>query len=93
MSKGFPNAEPCEHGAGAGAICEECAGPVNFQLELLHSLKRTVRQLAGDEDVDAETLAEAVRVKDVVTGWATDREICSAKLGPCACFRCAGERR
>ena len=89
--RGFPLTEACEHGAGAGAICEKCAGGANFQLRLAASVTEVVEKLAR-EDADVNTLTAAVRVRDAVLHWATDRELCSKALGPCACFACVGDR-
>lgn len=88
---GFPLTEACEHGAGAGVICEKCSGVVNFPLQILVSVTATVEELSK-RDANVRTLTESVRVRDAVLGWATDREICFKALGPCACFNCVGDR-
>jgi len=100
MTRGFPLKETdllgrgpwCEHGAGVGAICEKCAGPANFPLLLAAGVQVVVdglmEKLEAGKEVDQETLEGAVRIRDSVVGWATDRRICFRALGPCACHRC-----
>ena len=116
---GFPvrGIEVCQHGAGRGTICADCAAACAIVpnrplliVRLLELVAELVEQanrdgLPGAPVLDTdfsddppkgrtipatlEILNRVINARDAARAWATDREVCFADFGPCACNKCA----
>ena len=98
--QGFPvrRVDTCPHGAGRGAICEKCIATAacvpNRPLLILRMLEiatdlihQSIRE--GLPAFDCEVLDVTVNALDLFRDLATDRSICFAEHGPCACEKCS----